>query len=241
MASIAAELRYDGNLDIGESLACASMSLARRLVGGATLWCVAPEWPDHARHVAVEFVHPVIVGKRAFPAISVESADPVGSLRPLVRGGDVVLMLGRRDLPLARELANRATAWGVTTIWIGAGPRPTSSVADHLLWADDDDGLAARDGRMVLLYHLLWELTQVCVEHGGLRPAEADGDCADGQGCITCTDEGRLGEVVGMEGPDVAHVRTPQGIEVVDVTIVGPLLPGDLVLIHAGIAVTVVS
>ena len=44
-------------------LAAAALALARRFAAGATLWCVAPAWPSHARHVAVEFVHPVIVGR----------------------------------------------------------------------------------------------------------------------------------------------------------------------------------
>ena len=50
--------------DVGEALATAAMAVARRFARGATLWCIAPEWPEHARHVAVEFVHPVLVGKR---------------------------------------------------------------------------------------------------------------------------------------------------------------------------------
>ena len=54
-----------------EDLAGAALSLARRFAAGATMWCVAPEWPAHGRHVAVEFVHPVIVGKRALPAVNV--------------------------------------------------------------------------------------------------------------------------------------------------------------------------
>ena len=45
-----------------DDLARAALALARRFAAGATLWCVAPAWPEHARHVAVEFVHPVIMG-----------------------------------------------------------------------------------------------------------------------------------------------------------------------------------
>ena len=37
------------------------------------------EWPEHARHVAVEFVHPVIMGKRALPAVAVADDDPVAA------------------------------------------------------------------------------------------------------------------------------------------------------------------
>ncbi len=64
-----------------EDLAAAARALARRFAAGATMWCVAPEWPSHARHVAVEFVHPVIVGKRALPAVSIDAGDPLRSRR----------------------------------------------------------------------------------------------------------------------------------------------------------------
>ena len=50
---------------LGGDLALAALALARRFAAGATMWCLAPAWPEHARHVAVEFVHPVIMGKRA--------------------------------------------------------------------------------------------------------------------------------------------------------------------------------
>ena len=82
--------------DFGESLAITALSLARGFAAGNTLWCVAPEWPEHARHVAVEFVHPVLVGKRALPAVSLDVADPVAALRTLVRAGDVVLVISDR-------------------------------------------------------------------------------------------------------------------------------------------------
>ena len=58
--------------ELGDDLARAALGLARRFAAGATMWCLAPAWPEHARHVAVEFVHPVIVGKRALPAVSVD-------------------------------------------------------------------------------------------------------------------------------------------------------------------------
>ena len=60
---------------LSEDLARAALTLARRFADGATMWCVAPTWPSHGRHVAVEFVHPVIVGKRALPAVSVDGAE----------------------------------------------------------------------------------------------------------------------------------------------------------------------
>ena len=67
--------------DLADDLAACALDLARRFAAGATMWCVAPLWPEQARHVAVEFVHPVIVGKRALPAVSIDAVDPVGALR----------------------------------------------------------------------------------------------------------------------------------------------------------------
>ena len=61
--------------DPSEDLAAAALSLARYFATGATMWCVSVPWPAHGRHVAVEFVHPVIVGKRALPAVHVEAGD----------------------------------------------------------------------------------------------------------------------------------------------------------------------
>lgn len=220
---------------LAADLAAASLALARRLHTGATLWCCAPTWPAHARHVAVEFVHPVVVGTRALPAVAVGGPDPVGAVRGSSSPGDVVLAVGPAHDPVLARLLPRARAWGLESIWVGAGPRPPMGSAGHVLWLGDevDAESAPHDGSLVLLYHLLWELTHVCFEHPGLlRPVEG-GE----QVCTTCADEGRPGEVV-ADGPDGALVRTAEGTELVDVTLVGPVDPGDLVLVHAGTAIT---
>jgi hydrogenase maturation factor len=57
---------------------------------------------------------------------------------------------------------------------------------------------------------------------------------------VTCSDEGRLGEVISVE-PPTAHVRTASGIEAVDVTLVADVSVRDLLLIHAGTAIAVVD
>jgi len=131
------------------------------------------------------------------------------------------------------------------TIWIGAGRRPPAGAADHVLWSADpeaDPALAPHDGSLSLRYHMLWELTHVCFDHPGLLKERQDEEC-EGPVCITCSDEGRLAEVVGATGElDLeATVRTGDGVEVVDTTLVGPLQAGDLVLIHAGTAITLVG
>ncbi len=226
----------DGGL--ADDLASASLALARRFRASATMWCIAPRWEPHAHHMAVEFVHPVIVGKRALPAFALTAPDVVSQTRVSVRPGDVVIAVASADDPGVLEVMRRAPAWGAQTVWIGSGTRPRAGVADHVLWIDDTNPLAPATGRFVLMYHLLWELTHVCFEHPGLLTEQPD-DCTD-EVCITCSDEGRLAEVImAPDGPfGAALVRTATGEEYIDVTLVGSVVPNDLVLVHAGAALT---
>jgi hydrogenase maturation factor len=218
---------------LAADLAAASLALARRLHGGGTLWCASPSWPHHAEHVAVEFVHPVIVGKPALSAVALPSHDLVATARANVRSGDVVLIVGRARDPLTRDLARRAAVWGATTLWVGAGARPEAGAADHVLWLPEDER-AEHDGRFILLYHLLWELAHVCLEHGAALQPVPDWD---GPVCITCSDEGRLVEVLRTSGA-TAIVRTPDGEEEVDLSLVGSAEADDLLVVHAGMAIT---
>ncbi len=222
--------------DVAEDLARASLALARRFHAGGTMWCASSAWPFHAHHVAVEFVHPVIVGKRALAAVTVPpGADVVATLRASTRPGDMVVALARADDEPVADAMRRGPAWGVETLWMGFGPRPAPGAADHVVWLDTDDELEASE-RLVRLYHMLWELTHVCFEHPGLLKAEVvNGECTD-EVCITCSDEGRLAEVLTVEG-DEAMVRTAEGRESVDTSIIDPPSPGDLLLVHAGTAI----
>jgi hydrogenase maturation factor len=65
----------------------------------------------------------------------------------------------------------------------------------------------------------------------------AAGPGLEGDGCITCSDEGRFGEVVSSATFGDAIVRTARGVETVDITLVAPVRPGDLLLVHAGAAI----
>ncbi|MGV0792582.1 hydrogenase assembly protein HupF [Mycolicibacterium sp. XJ1819] len=224
--------------DLAGDLASAALDLARRFHRGATLWVISPQWEPHAHHVAVEFVHPVIVGKRALPSVALVEPDPVAQARVAGSSGDLLLAVASADEPAVIDAMRRAPAWGVRTLWIGSGPRPPAGAADHVLWIDSDDPMVPATGRFVLLYHLLWELTHVCFEHPGLLKTGVE-DCAQDT-CVTCSDEGRLGEVLcGPTEPTApALVRTAAGEEWVDVTILGDVSPGDLVVVHAGAALT---
>jgi hydrogenase maturation factor len=229
--------RCDALIDdaLSADLAAASLMLARRFAAGGTLWCISPEWEPHANHVAVEFVHPVIVGKKALPAVALTGPDLVGTVRVSVRSGDVVVAVASADEAAVRSVLRRAPAWGVSTLWIGGGSRPTAGAADHVLWLEDPDPRLPATGGFVLLYHLLWELTHVCFEHPGLlTPATEYADDA----CITCSDEGRLVEVVTAVDPGRALVRAAGGPEHIDTTLVEAVEPGDLVLVHAGLAIS---
>jgi hypothetical protein len=228
--------------ELSADLAAAALDLARRFHAGATLWVISPQWEPHAHHVAVEFVHPVIVGKRALPSVALVEPDPVAQARVASQPGDVLIAVASADEPAVLDAMRRAQAWGVLTLWIGSGPRPHAGAANHILWIDSDDPMVPATGTFVLMYHLLWELTHVCFEHPGLLKPDTE-ECAE-QVCVTCSDEGRLGEVL-LEPADAmssALVRTAKGEEWVDVTMLGPdfpqVQPNDLVLVHAGAAIT---
>jgi hypothetical protein len=153
----------------------------------------------------------------------------------------MVVALARADDEPVADAMRRGPAWGVETLWMGFGPRPAAGAADHVVWLDTDDELEASE-RLVRLYHMLWELTHVCFEHPGLLKSDlvkSAADCTD-EVCITCSDEGRLAEIVSVEG-DEALARTAEGIERIDTMLIDPPRPNDLVLVHAGSAISNVT
>ncbi|SRX95992.1 hypothetical protein [Thermobispora bispora DSM 43833] [Mycobacterium shimoidei] len=214
-------------------LAATAFALAKRFAAGATMWSIAPGWEPHALHIAVEFIHPVIVGKRALPAVAITGPELVDLVRVSVRPGDIVIAVAGADQPDVRAVMRRSPAWGATTVWIGNGERPAAGMADHVLWIDDPDPRIPATGGFVLFFHLLWELTHVCFEHPGLLKPECDDDV-----CVTCSDEGRLGEVVAASTDGTATVRTARGVETIATTLVDPVAAGELVLVHAGTAIS---
>jgi hypothetical protein len=219
--------------ELAADLAASAFSLAKRFAAGATMWSIAPSSEPHAMHIAVEFVHPVIMGKRALPAVALTGPNLVDLVRVSVSPGDIVIGVGPAGDPDLRSVMRRSPAWGATTIWIGSGERPTAGTADHVLWLDDPDPRVPATGGFVLFYHLLWELTHVCFEHSGLlKPG-----CAEDV-CITCSDEGRLGEVVTASADGMAAVRTARGVENVVTALIDPVAVGELVLVHAGTAIS---
>jgi D-sedoheptulose 7-phosphate isomerase len=121
-----------------ERLARLCDEMAVRFLDGGRLLALGRSGParSDAHHVAVEFVHPVIVGKRALPALAVE--DVAAEAEP----GDIVIAFDG-DASAARSL-------GCLMI---EGFTPPS----------DDPFI--RQELMETLYHVLWELVHVFIEH----------------------------------------------------------------------------
>jgi D-sedoheptulose 7-phosphate isomerase len=123
-----------------------------------------PQARSDVRHVAVEFVHPVIVGKRALPAIglSSEGGDLSRQVDLLARAGDIAMAFGPgTDAALA--LARRR---GCLTIAFESGP------AEWVFEPEAADP-AVRQELVETLYHVLWELVHVFFEHRGLLSGRA--------------------------------------------------------------------
>jgi D-sedoheptulose 7-phosphate isomerase len=139
-----------------------------------------------AQHVAVEFVHPVIVGKRALPAISLTSdiatvtgvatRDGVAGifahqLRFLAEPADIALGISA-DGDCASVLAGLVTAreLGLLTIALVGGEGgaiAASPATDHVLVARSDDPRIVKEMH-VTAYHVLWELVHVFFEQPGI-------------------------------------------------------------------------
>ena len=139
-----------------------------------------------AQHVAVEFVHPVIVGKRALPAISLTSdvatLTAVGldeafahQIRFLAEPADIALALSvDGHCPnVLRGLAQARALDMLTVALVGGdgGRIAAERAADHVLVARSDDPRVVKEVH-VTTYHVLWELVHVFFEQPGvLDPA----------------------------------------------------------------------
>lgn len=139
-----------------------------------------------AQHVAVEFVHPVIMGKRALPAISLTADVATVTGIAGLEGFDEIFahqlrhLAGPRDIALGispdgncgnvvRGLAT-ARQLGMLTIALtgGDGGRIASHhAADHIVVARSDDPRVIKEVH-VTSYHVLWELVHVFFEHPSL-------------------------------------------------------------------------
>jgi D-sedoheptulose 7-phosphate isomerase len=177
--------------DDARTVAEACHDMARRFHRGGKLVVFGNGGPStDAQHVAVEFVHPVIVGKRALPALSLTAdvatvtgvANRVGledvfahQLRIIGEPADIALGIStdgecanvRRALETARDL-------GMLTVALtgrNGGAIAATTGLDHVFIAHSDDPRVVKEVH-VTTYHVLWELVHVFFEQPGVLAPE---------------------------------------------------------------------
>jgi D-sedoheptulose 7-phosphate isomerase len=150
-----------------ERLARLCHLVAERFARGGRLIAVggSPAARSDARHVAVEFVHPVIVGKRALPALAItgEGGGVASQVGLLAREQDITIaFLDGEEDPVAMTAAVAlARDRGCLTIAFSA------LGAEWELEPPSEDR-HVRQELIETLYHVLWELVHVFFDHRGL-------------------------------------------------------------------------
>jgi D-sedoheptulose 7-phosphate isomerase len=205
VASDAIALRLEERVEAGrrffgaeaERLAVLCHRMAERFARGGRLIALGEgaAGRSDARHVAVEFVHPVIVGKRALPALGLAGeGGPLAEQADLVcEAGDIVMAFGpqtgsagpgddlagaapRRDLAGAApvdDLAGAAPGDDLTrslAIARSRGCLTAAFGAGDPEWAflPPSEDPFVRQELVETLYHVLWELVHVFFDHRGL-------------------------------------------------------------------------
>ena len=165
-------LRDGANRDFfaanAEALARVCHRMAERFARGGRLVAVglSPAARSDVRHVTVEFVHPVIVGKRALPAIGLtRDGGPLrGQVELIGQPEDVVIGFGAREEGGEEVRAALAVARRRGCLTIAFEP---GSGAEWELAPDCADP-CVRQELVETAYHVLWESVHVFFEHRGL-------------------------------------------------------------------------
>jgi D-sedoheptulose 7-phosphate isomerase len=153
LAGLEERTRANRELFAAESARIAALcdELAQRFLRGGRLLALgaSPVARSDARHVAVEFVHPVIVGKRALPALAL-APDQTAEVEP----DDIAIVF---DGPVPSGCLTIGFA-GAGADWDFAPPTEDPYVRQELVET---------------LYHVLWELVHVFIEHREQREDDA--------------------------------------------------------------------
>ncbi|MEV0590684.1 HypC/HybG/HupF family hydrogenase formation chaperone [Nonomuraea cavernae] len=210
-----------------------------------------------AGHLAVEFTHPVIVGKRALPAISLANDAAAVSGLAAASGYESVFatqlrLLGRpEDIAVGfltgdgcgsvRAALAAARDLGMLTVALTASGSDDGVVngleIHHVLPARTGDPRVAREIH-VTIYHVLWELVHVFYEDPVFSLAPAA--CHDDGACVTCADTAVPVRVTEVRDGGLAVVDTGSGTEEISVALVEARV-GDVVLVHAKEAIAVLG
>ena len=142
--------------------ACREMS-ERFLRGGRLLAFGRNQYATDAQHVAVEFIHPVIVGKRALPALDL-SLSFRGRVAALARPDDMVMGFGPPEGDPEMDGVLRAARQKGTMTFALPGKD-----GDYAVAAPSPDPFIHQE-MIEILYHTLWETVHVFFEHRQLGP-----------------------------------------------------------------------
>jgi D-sedoheptulose 7-phosphate isomerase len=170
-----------------EAVGRACYDMALRFHRGGRLLCFGNgSAAADAAHIVVEFVHPVIMGKRALPAVSL--ANDAATLSGITRLGgfedsfaaqlrlhaaadDIALGISADGdcLNVVRALRTAQDAGLLTVALVGGDGGQIARIEglDHVLVARSDDPRVVKEIH-VTAYHVLWELVHVFFEQPGV-------------------------------------------------------------------------
>ncbi len=140
-------------------LAETCQQMAERFQKGGRLYAFGRgAYSTDAQHVSVEFVHPVIVGKRALPALDL-SLSFDSALEVLVQPHDMVMGFAPPEGDgLVQTALDRAKTRGAMTFAL------PGVIADYAVLAPSIDPFIHQE-LIEVLYHTLWETVHVFLEH----------------------------------------------------------------------------
>lgn len=167
-------------------IAEACWAMAQRFHRGGRLLAFGNgPWATDAQHVSVEFVHPVIVGKRALPALALtndsatlsammsgdaSSTSFARQLQVLARAQDIALGFSP-DGHCANVIAALKVARQLGLLTLGLvgndGGQMPQIAPDFCFIVPTHDPLVIQETHETL-YHVLWELVHIFFEHEGL-------------------------------------------------------------------------
>ena len=167
-------------------IAEACWAMARRFFQGGRLLAFGNgAQATDAQHVSVEFVHPVIVGKRALPALALTNDSATMSGMMAKGNTDTLFTHQIRVLASSQDIAmgfssdgndanildalNLAKQMGLLTLCLSGGNGGLSKETE----IDYDFVIQSQDPFVIqetheTLYHVLWELVHIFFEHEGL-------------------------------------------------------------------------
>lgn len=167
------------------AIAACAAAMADRFFTGATLLVFGsgPHATD-AQHNSVEFVHPVLPGCRALPALSLanDMATVTGmlqgdaaadvyahQLRVLGRTGDIALGFAHAPVhpSITRGLEAGAQAGMLTIALTSSDEEEVHERADFVFHVPGADRSGAHELHLAT-YHMLWELVHIVLNHRGI-------------------------------------------------------------------------